>query len=239
MVTGLLYFNISPPPYSYSKSYFVLVKAISFYPSIWSTTRETRYFVFPERDCIMDKYHKKIKSLQSFTYKNISHGIFIQMAQRGRPTGRQRFSQQKGGQRKQTMRELRAFIEKQAGDDGYGLFEAWLGQQDPKVVGGHALTPLELLTRQSQYFKRLVEGVGKLANQVSDYKKRQFYSIFRWAGLSRDALSDLGVYVGERGMNPYFFLSFSVIRTRLPAINSEKIENNQHYKQLICIESRA
>ena len=48
------------------------------------------------------------------------------MAQRGRPAGRQQFSRQKGGQKKQTIREFRDFIDVKAGGDGEGLVEAWL-----------------------------------------------------------------------------------------------------------------
>ena len=56
------------------------------------------------------------------------------MAQRGRPAGRQRFSLQKGGQKKQTMREFRDFIMLKAGGDGEALVEAWLDRQDPRLL---------------------------------------------------------------------------------------------------------
>lgn len=132
------------------------------------------------------------------------------MAQRGRPAGRQRFSLQKGGQKKQTMREFREFIDSKAGGDGEALVEAWLDRQDHKIVGGRSLSPFECIVRQSQCFQRMLEGVAKLANRASDYKKRQFYSIFRYAGISRELLNSYGINVGERGAccARFFFFFF-------------------------------
>lgn len=118
---------------------------------------------------------------------------------RGRPVGRQPFHAQKGGQRQKTIRELKDLVDISAGGDFNGLFEVFMKTAPHVIDGNRSLTPWEVLIRDSQQTGRLLQGIQVLIGQSSDYKKRQFISILRHAGLSRDFLDRKGIHVGEKG----------------------------------------
>ena len=117
---------------------------------------------------------------------------------RGRPRGRQPFKDQKGGQRKDTIRKLKEFVDTYAGGD-FSIFQTVLAKQDGRMEGNIRLSASESMIYDCSMVTRLLEGINALVAQTSDYQKRQYVSIFRHAGLSRKFLASKGFRIGERG----------------------------------------
>lgn len=122
-------------------------------------------------------------------------------AARGAHYGRQLFEHQKGGQRKDTKRRFHDFIRVYCGGDYSIIFDV-LNTLDGRMEGGRWLNARESMMYDCQPMTRLLNGIAALMDSVPDYHKRQFASIYRDAGFTRNFLNAKGIHIGERCTRP-------------------------------------
>jgi len=113
---------------------------------------------------------------------------------RGRPTGSQPFSNQKGGERSSTLAAFTKFIEKRAGGDATGLILAYL---DTKHAKKHFSKPDFDRSFDLSRINKLLTGFKPIYETTPDYNKVQYLSIFRNASLTRRELIQMNYKISS------------------------------------------
>jgi hypothetical protein len=113
---------------------------------------------------------------------------------RGRPTGSQPFSDQRGGERSSTLSAFNQFIDNRAGDDATGLILAYLESRHAKTRFNYRQFDRSF---ELSRIKKLLTGFKPIYETTPDYNKVQYLSIFRNASLTRRELIQMNYKVSS------------------------------------------
>lgn len=121
----------------------------------------------------------------------------------GRPSKRQAYGNQSGGQKRDTMKQLRDFIQDKAGGDYESLFRDYLSKQERKEGEREKSTRLLNLLKGWAPMKTLIKGLKTTCERLPTYEWREVISILIDAGFTRKMMKNLDWKIGAAG-TPHF-----------------------------------
>ena len=117
----------------------------------------------------------------------------------GRPAGQKPYGEQRGGQRKKTLREFQEFMKERAGNDMTLIFEYLQGKAKKMATREQANRLLELMNG-FKMLKKLVGGLKTMCQRLPTWRQREVLSIMVDTGLTRQQVQSLGWHIGAKGV---------------------------------------
>src|SRR3954469_6420916 len=98
----------------------------------------------------------------------------------------------RSGQRNLVLQQFKLFVEKNAGNDAAGLISAFLNTRNAKSE-----ELLKKIVFEDARIRILFESLANASNKSENFQKRQFLSIMRKAGFSRNEVKNFGFSVSS------------------------------------------
>ena len=117
----------------------------------------------------------------------------------GRPSKRQPYCDQSGGQKRDTMKQFSDFLQDKAGGDYESIFRDYLSKQERKEGERQKSMRLLNLLKGWAPMKTLIKGLKTTCERLPTYEWREVISIVINAGFTRKMMTNLGWRIGAAG----------------------------------------